>query len=489
MTNIYKLKELSKDLKLLYVEDEESIRSAVVGILELFFETIYIAENGKEGIEKFDAHQVDLIITDIQMPQLDGLSMIEKIREKEPNIPVVITTAFNDEAYFIKSIDLRVDKYLLKPIRQEKVIDTLLDIAQMIDDREKARAYEVKLMQERVNQITSNLISTMVDSYQSPCIIYTGKKVEYINDTFCALFEGDDLQSFLNGEVGTEKLFDQKEEFLASLELYNEEDVNNRRVSISKKHGRKIYRITKKEIALSEGKQSAIYIFNDITLEEYQKIKLQAYSERLEEIVIKSYYKKESLKQVEVQEEVSKEPNKEPKEKLTIDEEQNALLRRSHIHKTAASEYLEELDDEILAELQELDELDSDFSDAIDTFEVQTNAASLAEMSNSLHVYANKISLLFEFEDLAYAIRSLATLIVGIDVTTLDEKVPRKIGIFLSGIQSDLASWRQFIFVERSAIDIHYLDSSLFSACLQIELVLSEKVEEMESDEDDLILF
>ncbi len=65
----------------------------------------------------------------------------------------------------------------------------------------------------------------------------------------------------------------------------------------------------------------------------------------------------------------------------------------------------------------------------------------------------------------------------------------KKITLLFSGIQSDLGDWRRVLFVDQSALDIHYLDSSLFSTCLQIELILSDEANEIDSVEEDLILF
>lgn len=490
MNSMHTLKELSSGLSLLFVEDEEHIRTVVLSILELFFGNIYVACNGSEGLQKFKEKKIDLVIADIRMPVMDGLTMVEKIREIEPTMPVIITTSFNDEEYFLKSIDLKVDKYLLKPIKKELVIDTLLNVTQMIHDRVKAKEYELKMLEEKINKISSDLISKIVDSYQSPCIIYNEGRLSFVNSTFCKLFEDSLIKEFLEGKIGTQELFDQRDDFLPSLEAFNEEDLQNNNVSISKQRGRKIYRVIKKEIELSEGEVSYMYIFNDITLEEYQKIKIKAYSERLEEIVVTSYYKKSKhISKTDEQTPVEEQDETKQKEKLVIVDEDRALLRRSHIYKTAAVEYVAELDDEILTELQELDELDKDFSESIITFEEKQSNDALQQMASELEKYAHNISMLFEFEDLAYAIRSLSTLLKSINVESIDANRLKKIQIFLSGIQEDLYNWRKMIFIEQSAIDIHYLDSALFSACLQMELVLNDSVEEMESEEDDLILF
>jgi len=507
MVALEELKALTRELSVLYVEDEPSIRNTIVEILGLFFKEIHAAENGVEGEALFERYGADLLITDIQMPRMNGLEMIARIRKRVPDLPVIITTAFGDQEYFIKSIDLKVDKYLLKPVEMDRVKEVLLSVARMIDDRRKAKELEILKMQERINRVSEQVLAQITDSYQNPCIVYTGTKMRYINDAFCALFDSEELGRFLEGSVALDALFDQRAGYLHKLAEYDQNDPAVNRVSVSRRKGRKIYRVSRRQVIIDENAgESEIYIFSDITLEEYQKIKIRSYNEILEELVIDARYRNrarsraaEDVKPAEaaVKAPVPPEPEMfelwdetpEPAQKLVINEEENALLRRSHVHKTPASEYLGELDDEVLRELQELDELDRDFSESIQLLQEDANTEGVRQMSGQLDRYAHEISLLFEFEDLAYAIRSLSVLLASIDDSRLDEKRLRKVVVFLAGIQSDLADWRRLIFVDQSALDIHYLDSSLYSACLQIELVLSEEVKAMESEEDDLILF
>lgn len=487
---------LTKKLRVLYVEDEESVRTSMYDILCIFFDTIHIAENGIEGLEKLQQHTVDMVITDIQMPRMNGLEMIENIRRDNPNLPIVITTAFSDQDYFIRSIDLKVDKYLIKPIEQSHAKEVFYAIAKMLDDRRKAKELEVSRIQKQINRIAEHIVAQITDSYQSPCIVYTEQKVRYINDVFCSLFDAEDLERFLLGDIPLATLFDQRPGYLCVLEEFDERDPLHNRISISKRHGRKIYRVSRKTIYIDENDTpSLIYFFNDITLEEYQKIKIHSYSEMLEELLITERYRRSAKPSAAVP--VQKRETAPPQaagpagtgQKLTINDDENRLLRRSHLHKTAAGEYVAELDDEVLKELQELDELDRDFCDSIALLQEESNPDGIRQMSSQLERYAHEISLLFEFEDLAYAIRSLASLLASVDESRLNATTVNKVVTFLSGIQSDLSDWRRILFIEQSTLDIHYLDSSLFSACLQIELALSAEHSEMENEDDDLILF
>ncbi len=112
----------SNNLKLLYVEDNKIAREATLMIFDEFFEKIIIAENGVEGLEKFNQNSdIDIIITDINMPKMNGLIMIEEIRKLNKSIPILILSAYND----IDIDKLEIDDYLLKPIDLQKFIEAI----------------------------------------------------------------------------------------------------------------------------------------------------------------------------------------------------------------------------------------------------------------------------------------------------------------------------------------------------------------------------
>jgi YesN/AraC family two-component response regulator len=497
-----KIKELTKGLVILYVEDEEDIRHQMVGLLRILFKEVHVARDGFEGISLFQKCYYDLIITDIQMPNMNGLDMVQTIRLTHPNIPIIITTAFSDQEYFIRSIDLKIDKYLLKPIEEGRAKQVFADIAWIINDRKKAKEYELQQLQEKINRLSEKIIAQITESYHSPCIIYTNDTVRYFNDSFCSIFDAGELQRFLKGEKGKIP-FDKRSGFIASLEEYDSSNPSKNRISVSKRQGRKIYRIVRREIQIdNEEEQSLIYFFNDITLEEYQKIKIRSYNEILEELVIQNRYrgKRVAVLPCSLHQTIAKDYSEENRAKAVIfeeptkaefkiDDEENKLLRRAHVNKTTATEYISELDYEILQELQELDELDDDLKELIYQLQEDEDIKGLQQMAIQLERYAHEISMLFEFEDLAYAIRSLAKVLGRIEDSAINTKNMKKIILLLSGIQSDLGDWRRYLFVTQNALDIHYLDSSLFSDCLQIELILSNEPNEIDSSEDDLILF
>ena len=102
-----------KKLSLLYVEDDENTREELEYFLQHKVKNLYIAKNGQEGLELFEKYQPDLIVTDIQMPIMTGIKMVKLIKQINPNIPIVIITAYNDSENLFDAIKLNVTNYLL----------------------------------------------------------------------------------------------------------------------------------------------------------------------------------------------------------------------------------------------------------------------------------------------------------------------------------------------------------------------------------------
>ncbi len=136
MKNIDEIIKYSQKLKLLYVEDDSLARESIKMILEEFFYDITIATDGEDGLEKFQNSSIDLIITDINMPKLNGLEMIDQIREEDKEIPIMILSAYTELEYFTTGIKLGVDGYLLKPFDLEQFISTLTNVISKIELQE-----------------------------------------------------------------------------------------------------------------------------------------------------------------------------------------------------------------------------------------------------------------------------------------------------------------------------------------------------------------
>jgi diguanylate cyclase (GGDEF)-like protein/PAS domain S-box-containing protein len=129
-------------LSVLYVEDEDDIRDQLAQFLRRRCRILYTAANGKIGLDAFNRHKPDIVITDILMPVLDGLKMLTAIRELDSSVPFIVTTAFEETGYFQKAIDLGVDKYVVKPVTSSELMEALLKCARAV--RSEAALREVE---------------------------------------------------------------------------------------------------------------------------------------------------------------------------------------------------------------------------------------------------------------------------------------------------------------------------------------------------------
>jgi len=130
-------KEFLKTLTILYVEDDETIRASLSAILSKFFGEVIICNNGSEGLIKFknyvlDEHQhIDAIISDINMPNMNGIDMIKGVRELDETIPVIFTTAHGEANYLMDAIKLKVAHYSLKPIDTSDLLKNIANLCMM----------------------------------------------------------------------------------------------------------------------------------------------------------------------------------------------------------------------------------------------------------------------------------------------------------------------------------------------------------------------
>lgn len=122
-----------KELTCLYVEDEPFLREEIARFLKRRVGHLIVAENGQDGLEKFEQFPIDFIITDLKMPVMDGIDMTRKIRERNDRVPVIITTALSDVELMQSSIEIGIERYLLKPLEIDVLTQALESVKKKIN--------------------------------------------------------------------------------------------------------------------------------------------------------------------------------------------------------------------------------------------------------------------------------------------------------------------------------------------------------------------
>ncbi len=122
-----------KEISVLCIEDDNPTRESLVRTLSYKYEKIYASSNGHEAIDIIENSDVDVIVTDIRMPKMDGIALLEYLKEKKITIPVIILSAYDNTDYLHKAIDFKVEKFLNKPID----INTLINSIDSIEPKNK----------------------------------------------------------------------------------------------------------------------------------------------------------------------------------------------------------------------------------------------------------------------------------------------------------------------------------------------------------------
>ncbi len=113
--NFNYLQEHCSNMILLYVEDNKMARDSMLMVLEEFFIDIVVAIDGKDGLNKFKDNDIDIVLTDINMPNMNGLDMAKEIKKINRDTPIIVLSAHQEVDYFTDSIKTGIDGYLIKP--------------------------------------------------------------------------------------------------------------------------------------------------------------------------------------------------------------------------------------------------------------------------------------------------------------------------------------------------------------------------------------
>ncbi len=176
---------MDNDFTILYVEDDKNARNELKELLEDYFTHVLVASNGEEALELYKNNKVDIVLTDILMPKMDGIELSRRIKKDSPNTPVVVITAHSEHHYLIECIKLRVDGYILKPF----------DLMEL--DRElKFRIEDLKLRYELRSQ--TQLLEEYRDMVDESTILSKADPkgiITYVNKKFC------DISGFTKDEL------------------------------------------------------------------------------------------------------------------------------------------------------------------------------------------------------------------------------------------------------------------------------------------------
>ena len=148
MDELDEICEQCSDLTLLYAEDDDIVRMTTMCVLEEFFNDIIVVVDGEEALESYyeNKNEIDIIITDISMPKLDGINLVKIIRKSDKDTPIIVFSAHNEKDFFNQIEDNYVNGYLFKPIDVDQLIEKLLHIiAKRWNDNKNSAVFKIIL--------------------------------------------------------------------------------------------------------------------------------------------------------------------------------------------------------------------------------------------------------------------------------------------------------------------------------------------------------
>ncbi len=182
-----------KNFNILFVEDDLEIQTNMNRILNIIFNKVFIANNGIEALEVFGENIVHLIITDYEMPNMDGYEFSKNIREFNKSIPIVILSNYTDKDKLLKCIPLNLTSYLEKPIIYENLIKVLMICEKQINES-SIFVYQLDnqtIYNFRTKELIQNKTSTKLTSLE--IIVF-----EYLLDKKNQIVSKEELLHILN---------------------------------------------------------------------------------------------------------------------------------------------------------------------------------------------------------------------------------------------------------------------------------------------------
>lgn len=174
--------------KILIVDDEELIRRGLKYAIkweEMGFQVTDEADNSEDALEKLERNNFDVVITDIRMPGIDGLEMTKLLKQKYPSVKVVIISGYNEFDYAVSAIQLKVENYVLKPIRKEKIKEVFKKLKEELD---KENDTFVKIRESTTlakEHVLSRLISNDYQNIEEIIEILNSLEIVLTDSDYC----------------------------------------------------------------------------------------------------------------------------------------------------------------------------------------------------------------------------------------------------------------------------------------------------------------
>ena len=140
-------------LTLLYAEDNQESRENYAFVLKDYFYEVYTAKDGREALEMYHDKKPDVLLLDVSMPEIDGLEVAQIIRKENEKIPIIMLTAHSEVDKLLRAVSLKLEEYLLKPINNKLLKNTMLNIIHKLQSKDIIQLKEGLSWNKRNNHL------------------------------------------------------------------------------------------------------------------------------------------------------------------------------------------------------------------------------------------------------------------------------------------------------------------------------------------------
>ena len=206
MIDLKKLQDFTKDMKVLYVEDDKLIRVEIQEYLERFFSVVDLADDGEEGLKLYKKGNYDLVFSDINMPKMNGIEMSKAILQENPNQAIIINSAYNESEYLLELFNAGIEYYILKPVNIKQLNKIIYKVAEANHNQKIAQTYKESSISKKSGDIKSNIsIDSLtgldnLSAFMNDITLHDTAKLEF---SVLILLDIDNLQG-INDLYGTD---------------------------------------------------------------------------------------------------------------------------------------------------------------------------------------------------------------------------------------------------------------------------------------------
>jgi len=183
--------EFLKDKTALYIEDEMDVLRNISTLLSQFFHTFHTASDGEEGYRIFKEEHIDVLLVDIELPKMNGIELIKKIRAEHKDLPIVVISAYTKTDYLLESIELHLDKYIVKPLTSRKIHSMLETLNRDFMDRGVIHCHGNMFFDEKRNSISFDGSTHLLTRKEAAFLKILCRKKIVSYDEIIALWEDD----------------------------------------------------------------------------------------------------------------------------------------------------------------------------------------------------------------------------------------------------------------------------------------------------------